>query len=112
MSRIYPKPRAVWLLPPSLREELGDGHLAGIRSPSGGAPGPGRFEAESSEHGRPGYPPQFVVEGVAVRLRVGCDVVATVGAAASRDLGFSFLAVHLQPIIGTLNEFRKQHHGR
>ena len=58
MSRyISYNPEQVWLLPPSVREEFGEGHLAVFVHELVERLDLRQFEAESSEQGRPGYPP-------------------------------------------------------
>jgi transposase len=55
-------PEQVWLLPPSVRDELGEQHLAVFVHELVERLDLRRFEAESSEEGRPGYPPQLLLK--------------------------------------------------
>lgn len=110
MSRyvIY-NPEQVWLLPPSVREELGEGHLAvfvhelverlELRS----------FEGESSEQGRPGYPPQLLLKVWLYAYALGVTSSRRIEQRIHEDLGFRLLAGNLKPDHWTLNEFRKRH---
>jgi transposase len=52
----------VWLLPPSVREELGEGHLAVFLQEMVERLDLRDFEQESSARGRPGYPPQLLLK--------------------------------------------------
>jgi transposase len=110
VSRYIPyNPEQVWLLPPSLREELGDGHLAVFVHQVVERLDLCRFEAESSEHGRPGYPPQLLLKVWLYAYALGVTSSRRLEQRLREDLGFRFLAGHLQPDHWTLNEFRKQH---
>jgi transposase len=63
VSRYIPyNPEQVWLLPPSVREALGEGHLAIFVHAVVERLNLRQFEAETSEQGRPGYPPQLLLK--------------------------------------------------
>ena len=52
----------MWLLPPSVREELGEGHLAVFVHELVERLDVKQFEAEHGEQGRPSYPPQLMLK--------------------------------------------------
>ena len=63
MSRyITYNPDQSWLLPPSVREELGEQPLTVFVHELVERLDLRQFEAESSEQGRPGYPPQLLLK--------------------------------------------------
>lgn len=110
MSRyVTYNPDQEWLLPPSVRSELGESHLAvfvhrmiehlDLRA----------FEAESSEHGRPGYPPQMLLKVWLYAYAVGVTSSRRLEQRIGEDLGFRLLAGNLKPDFWVLNEFRKKH---
>src|SRR5882757_2165259 len=110
MSRyISYNPDQEWLLPPSVRGELGEGHLAVFvhrvieRLDLRG------LEAESSEHGRPGYPPQMLLKVWLYAYALGVTSSRRLEQRIGEDLGFRLLAGNLKPDFWTLNEFRKKH---
>lgn len=63
MSRyIAYNPEQVWLLPPSVRDELGEEHLAVFLHELMERLDLLHFAEQSSEQGRPGYPPQLLLK--------------------------------------------------
>jgi transposase len=110
VSRYIPyNPEQVWLLPPSIREELGEGHLAIFVHEVVERLDLRRFEAQSSMDGRPGYPPQLLLKVWLYAYALGVTSSRRLEQRLREDLGFRFLAGHLQPDHWTLNEFRKRH---
>jgi transposase len=110
VSRYIPyNPEQVWLLPPSVREELGEGHLAIFVHAVVERLNLRQFEAETSEQGRPGYPPQLLLKVWLYAYALGITSSRRLEQRLREDLGFRFLAGHLQPDHWTLNEFRKRH---
>jgi len=102
-------PEQVWLLPPSVREELGENHLAVFVHELVERLDLRRFEQESSEQGRPGYPPQLLLKVWLYAYALGVTSSRRIEQRVHEDLGFRLLAGHLKPDHWTLNEFRKQH---
>jgi transposase len=102
-------PDQVWLLPPSVREELGEGHLAVFIHELVERLELRQFEAESSEQGRPGYPPQLLLKVWLYGYALGVTSSRRIEQRICEDLGFRFLAGHLKPDHWTLNEFRRRH---
>jgi transposase len=110
VSRYIPyNPEQVWLLPPSVREALGEGHLAIFVHAVVERLNLRQFEAETSEQGRPGYPPQLLLKVWLYAYALGITSSRRLEQRLREDLGFRFLAGQLQPDHWTLNEFRKRH---
>lgn len=110
MSRyVTYNPEQVWLLPPSVREELGEGHLAVFVHELVERLDLRGFEQESSEQGRPGYPPQLLLKVWLYAYALGVTSSRRIEQRVHEDLGFRLLAGNLKPDHWTLNEFRKQH---
>lgn len=110
MSRyITYNPDQVWLLPPSVREELGEDHLAIFVHELVERLDLGRFEAEGSEQGRPGYPPQLLLKVWLYAYALGVTSSRRLEQRLREDLGFRYLAGQLRPDHWTLNDFRRRH---
>jgi transposase len=110
MSRyVTYNPEQVWLLPPSVREELGENHLAVFVHEMVERLDLRQFEQESSEQGRPGYPPQLLLKVWLYAYAQGMTSSRRIEQRVHEDLGFRFLAGQLKPDHWTLNEFRKRH---
>jgi transposase len=110
MSRyISYNPEQVWLLPPSVREELGEGHLAVFMHELVERLDLRQFEAESSEQGRPGYPPQLLLKVWLYAYAQGVTSSRRIEQRLCEDLGFRLLAGNLKPDHWTLNQFRRRH---
>jgi transposase len=102
-------PDQVWLLPPSIREELGEGHLAVFVHELVERLDLRQFEEESSEQGRPGYPPQLLLKVWLYGYALGVTSSRRIEQRIREDLGFRLLAADLKPDHWTLNEFRRRH---
>jgi transposase len=102
-------PEQVWLLPPSVREELGEDHLAVFVHELVERLDVRGFQQESSEQGRPGYPPQLLLKVWLYAYALGVTSSRRIEQRIHEDLGFRLLAGHLKPDHWTLNEFRKRH---
>lgn len=110
MSRyIAYNPEQVWLLPPSVREELGEDHLAIFVHELVERLDLGKFEAEHSAEGRPGYPPQMLLKVWLYAYAMGVTSSRRLEQRIREDLGFRLLAGNLKPDHWTLNQFRKRH---
>lgn len=110
MSRyvIY-NPDQVWLLPASVREELGEGHLAVFVHELVERLDLAHFEAEDSEQGRPGYPPELLLKVWLYAYTLGVTSSRRLEQRIREDLGFRYLAGQLKPDHWTLNDFRRRH---
>jgi transposase len=102
-------PEQVWLLPPSVRDELGESHLAVFVHELVERLDLRRFEQESSEQGRPGYPPQLLLKVWLYAYALGLTSSRRIEQRIREDLGFRLLAGQWKPDHWTLNEFRKRH---
>jgi transposase len=102
-------PEEVWLLPPSVRDELGERHLAVFVHELVERLDVRRFQEESSEQGRPGYPPQLLLKVWLYAYAMGVTSSRRLEQRIQEDLGFRLLAGNLKPDHWTLNEFRKRH---
>ena len=110
MSRyIIYNPEQAWLLPPSVRGELGEGHLAVFVHELVERLDLKQFEAEHSEEGRPSYPPQLLLKVWLYAYAVGVTSCRRLEQRIREDLGFRFLAGQLKPDHWTLNDFRRRH---
>jgi len=102
-------PDQVWLLPPSVRDELGEGHLAVFVHELVERLDLQQFEDEDSERGRPSYPPQLMLKVWLYAYAQGVTSSRRIEQRIGEDLGFRLLAGHLKPDHWTLNQFRRQH---
>ena len=69
----------------------------------------GQFEAESSEQGRPGYPPQLLLKVWLYAYALGITSSRRIEQRICEDLGFRLLAGNLKPDHWTLNQFRRRY---
>jgi transposase len=102
-------PEQVWLLPPSARAELGEGHLAVFVHELVERLDLRPFEAESSDQGRPGYPPQLLLKVWLYAYALGLTSSRRLEQRIREDLGFRLLAGNWKPDFWTLNQFRRRH---
>lgn len=110
MSRyIAYNPDQVWLLPPSVRDELGEGHLAVFVHELVERLNVQQFEAEHGEQGRPSYPPQLMLKVWLYAYALGVTSSRRIEQRIREDLGFRLLAGDLKPDHWTLNHFRQRH---
>lgn len=110
MSRyVNYNPDQALLLPSSVREELGEEHLAVFVHAMVERLDLRRFEAEDSEVGRPGYPPQLLLKVWLYAYAQGVTSSRRIEQRVCEDLGFRLLAGGLRPDHWTLNEFRRRH---
>ena len=101
-------PEQVWLLPPSVREELGEGHLAVFVHELVERLELRQFEDKHSEQGRPSYPPQMLLKVWLYAYALGVTSSRRLEQRIHEDLGFRLLAGQLKPDHWTLNDFRKR----
>lgn len=98
-----------WLLPPSLREELGEEHLAVFIHETVEHLNLKQFEEDRSETGRPAYPPQMLLKIWLYAYALGITSSRRIEQRVREDLGFRLLAGSLKPDHGTLNQFRRRY---
>jgi len=109
MSRyVEYNPEQVWLLPPSVREELGENHLAVFVHEVVEKLDVSRFET-GSEQGRPGYPPQLLLKVWLYAYAQGITSSRRMEQRIHEDLGYRLLTAGWKPDFWTLNRFRQQH---
>lgn len=97
------------LLPPSLRQELGDQHLAVFLHELVERLDVRGFEYGRSDEGRPGYAPQMLLKIWLYAYALGLTSSRRVEQRVREDLGFRYLAGGLRPDHWTLSEFRRRH---
>lgn len=102
-------PDQTMLLPPSVREELGEDHLAVFVHGLVERLDLRRFEAQHAEAGRPGYPPQLLLKVWLYAYALGVTSSRRIEQRIHEDLGFRFLSGGWKPDHWTLNEFRRRH---
>jgi transposase len=110
VSRYLPyNPDQDLLLPPSVREELGENHLAVFLHEVVERLDLREFAAEASEAGRPGYPPQLLLKVWLYAYALGVTSSRRLEQRIREDLGFRYLAAGWKPDHWTLNRFRQRH---
>jgi transposase len=102
-------PEQNWLLPPDLRTELGEGHLAVFVHEMVERLDLKRFEESRGEQGRPAYPPQMLLKIWLYAYMLGVTSSRRIEQRVREDLGFRLLAGNLKPDHWTLNQFRRQY---
>jgi transposase len=102
-------PEQDWLLPPSIVDELGDGHLSMFIHRVVERLDLRQFEAAYSSDGRPAYPPQLMLKVWLYAYTQGITSSRRIEQRIREDLGYRLLAGNLKPDHWTLNQFRKQH---
>jgi transposase len=102
-------PDQVWLLPPSVQDELGADHLAVFVHHLVERLDLIAWRNESSEEGRPGYPPQLLLKVWLYAYMQGITSSRKLEQRIHEDLGFRLLAADLKPDHWTLNDFRKRY---
>ena len=97
------------LLPPSVREVLGEGHLCFFVRRVVGRLELSGIEQAYSEEGQPGYHPALMVSVWLYAYALGVTSSRRLEQRIREDLGFRYLAGGAQPDHWTLNEFRRRH---
>lgn len=109
MSRyVEYNPEQVWLLPPSVREELGEQHLAVFIHELVERLDLSQFET-GSKQGRPGYPPQLLLKVWLYAYAQGITSSRRIEQRIHDDLGYRLLTAGWKPDFWTLNQFRQRH---
>jgi transposase len=102
-------PDQALLLPPSVRDELGEQHLAVFVHEMVERLDLRQFEAEDSDVGRPGYPPQLLLKVWLYAYATGVTSSRRIEQRIREDLGFRLLTAGWKPDHWTLNDFRRRH---
>jgi transposase len=102
-------PDQAYLLPPTLAEVLGAGHLCFFLRRVVERLDLSAFEQAYNEEGRPGYHPALLVSVWLYAYALGITSSRRLEQRVREDLGFRYLAGGAQPDFWTLNEFRRRH---
>ena len=102
-------PDQAYLLPPSVRDVLGERHLCIFLHEVVERLDLRAFEHDYEEEGRPAYAPALLVKVWLYAYALGVTSSRRLEQRVREDLGFRYLAGGAQPDHWTLNEFRKRH---
>ncbi len=102
-------PEQAYLLPPSVRDVLGEEHLCFFLSRLVKELDLSAFEQAYSEEGQPGYHPALLVAVWLYAYALGVTSSRRLEQRLREDLAFRYLAGGAQPDHWTLNEFRRRH---
>jgi len=109
MPNFYPyHPEQAYLLPPSVREVLGDQHLCFFISRAVEQLDLSDFERRYSQEGHPAYHPALMLKVWLYAYALGLTSSRRLEQRVREDLAFRYLAGGAQPDFWALNEFRKQ----
>jgi len=102
-------PEQGYLLPPSVREVLGEGHLCFFVHRIVEQLDLREFEESYSDLGHPGYHPALMLKVWLYAYALGVTSSRRLEQRIREDLAFRYLAGGAQPDYWALNEFRKRH---
>jgi len=102
-------PEQAYLLPPTVREVLGEGHLCFFVHGAVEKLDLQELEASYSEEGHPAYHPALLLKVWLYAYALGMTSSRRLEQRIREDLAFRYLAGGAQPDFGALNEFRKRH---
>ena len=102
-------PEQAYLLPPSVREVLGEEHLCFFIHRVVERLDLSAFEREYSEEGHPAYHPALLLKVWLYAYALGMTSSRRLEQRIREDLAFRYLAGGAQPDFWALNEFRKRH---
>lgn len=102
-------PDQAYLLPPSVRDVLGEEHLCFFLGRLVKELDLSTFEQVYEEEGRPGYHPALLVAVWLYAYALGVTSSRRLEQRIREDLAFRYLAGGAQPDHWTLNEFRRRH---
>lgn len=102
-------PEQAYLLPPSVRDVLGDEHLCFFVHRAVEKLDLKEFEAAYSEEGHPAYHPALLLKVWLYAYALGVTSSRRLEQRIREDLAFRYLAGGAQPDYWALNEFRKRH---
>lgn len=102
-------PEQAYLLPPTVREVLGEGHLCFFVHGAVEKLDLQEFEAVYSDEGHPAYHPVLLLKVWLYAYALGITSSRRLEQRIREDLAFRYLAGGAQPDFWTLNEFRKRH---
>jgi transposase/IS5 family transposase len=102
-------PEQAYLLPPSVRDVLGERHLCIFVHEVVERLDLSAFEQDYEEEGRPAYAPALLVKVWLYAYALGVTSCRRLEQRVREDLGFRYLAGAAQPDFWTLNAFRQRH---
>src|SRR5713226_7953841 len=102
-------PEQAYLLPPTVREVLGEGHLCFFVHGAVEKLDLRELEAGHSEEGHPAYHPALLLKVWLYAYALGMTSSRRLEQRIREDLAFRYLAGGAQPDFWALNEFRKRH---
>lgn len=102
-------PEQAYLLPPSVREVLGEEHLCFFVHRVVEKLDLREFEQGYSDEGHPAYHPSLLLKVWLYAYTLGVTSSRRLEQRVREDLAFRYLAGGAQPDFGALNEFRKRH---
>lgn len=102
-------PEQAYLLPPSVRDVLGEEHLCFFVHRAVERLDLREFEPGYSEEGHPAYPPALLLKVWWYAYALGVTSSRRLEQRIREDLAFRYWAAGAQPDFGALNEFRKRH---
>ena len=102
-------PEQAYLLPPSVRDVLGEEHLCFFLHRAVEKLDLGAFEKAYSEEGHPAYHPALLLKVWLYAYALGVTSSRRLEQRIREDLAFRYLAGGAQPDYWALNEFRKRH---
>jgi transposase len=102
-------PDQAYLLPPRVRDVLGEGHLCFFLHAVVERLDLSAFEQDYEEEGRPAYAPALMVKVWLYAYALGITSCRRLEQRVREDLGFRYLAGGAQPDFWTLNAFRQRH---
>ncbi len=102
-------PDQAYLLPPSVKDVLGEEHLCFFLGRLVKELDLSAFEQAYEEEGRPGYHPALLVSVWLYAYALGVTSSRRLEQRIREDLAFRYLAGGAQPDHWTLNEFRRRH---
>src|ERR1700682_138218 len=103
------KPEQAYLLPPTVREVLGEGHLCFFVHGAVEKLDLQEFEAGYSDEGHPAYHPALLLKVWLYAYALGMTSSRRLEQRIREDLALRYLAGGSQPDFWALNEFRKRH---
>ena len=103
------EPEHVWLLPPSVKDVLGEGHLSLFIHEMAERLDTSGMEACYSDEGQPGYHPKLLLKLWLYAYCLGVTSESAGGAAHARGPGISLSGRRCKPDHWTLNNFRRRH---
>src|SRR5207245_9477035 len=102
-------PEQVYLLPPSVRDVLGENHVCFFLHRAVEALELNAFEQGYADDGRPAYHPALMLKVWLYAYALGITSARRLEQRVREDLAFRYLAAGAAPDFWTLNDFRRRH---